>query len=204
MAWVRGLMRRSARHVVPTIAAMLLAVLPAMADETAAFLKIPVGARPAAMGGAYTAIANDVNAIAWNQAGLAGLAKRELGVTHAELAADTRYDFLGYAQPTAYGTFGLSAVRLSQGALEGRDASGRPTGDFNAADTGVSLAFASRLSGNMRLGAAVKYLQSSIADASGQTFALDAGGMYALERVGPGVPLLGLAVPPLEMRRTRQ
>ncbi len=176
------------------IAALLVLPLKASAEETAAFLKIGVGARPAAMGGAYTAVADDVNAIAWNPAGLSGLNKREVGAMHAALAVDTRYDFLGYAQPTAHGTLALSAARLSQGALEGRDDSGKPTGSFNAADTAVSVAFASRLESSARLGGAVKYLHSGIADASGRTFALDAGGMYALDRLGPGTPLLGLAL----------
>ncbi|MBI5244034.1 MAG: UPF0164 family protein, partial [Elusimicrobia bacterium] len=44
----------------------------------AAFLKIGTGARAEAMGGAYTAIADDVNALYYNPGGLAALKKSEL------------------------------------------------------------------------------------------------------------------------------
>jgi hypothetical protein len=59
----------------------------------------------------------------------------------------------------------------------------------------VSLGFASRMSHDFRLGTNLKYIRSSIANASAQSFALDLGGQYALAGVGgPGLPLLGLAV----------
>jgi hypothetical protein len=35
------------------------------------FMRIGVGARPVGMGGAYTAVADDANALFWNPAGLA-------------------------------------------------------------------------------------------------------------------------------------
>jgi long-subunit fatty acid transport protein len=147
------------------------------------------------MGGAYTAIADDVNAMAWNPAGLAVMGKRELGAMHAELAQQTRYDFVGYAQPSKYGTFAAGAVYLGHGSIEGRDANGAPTGSYGASDQAVSLGFASRMSSDFRLGTNVKYIRSSIANASAQSFALDLGGQYALTGVGgPGLPLLGLAV----------
>ncbi len=167
----------------------------ARAEETAAFLKIGVGARALGMGGAYTAIARDVNAIAWNPAGLSYLPNRGLGVTHAELTANTRYDFLGYAHPTQYGTFAAAGAYLSQGAIEGRDAQGRPIGKFQAADSAISMGYALKLSGGMRLGGNVKYIKSSIADVSAQSYALDFGSQYEIQGMrGPGVPMVGLAV----------
>ena len=39
-------------------------------QEGAAFLKLGVGARAVGMGGAYTAIADDVNSMGWNPAGI--------------------------------------------------------------------------------------------------------------------------------------
>lgn len=178
------------------IALLLLPGLAAEAgaQESASFLKIGAGARALGMGGAYTAIADDVNAMYWNPGGLGGLSKRELGATHAELVANTRYDFLGYAQPTKYGLLGAGAVYLSQGSLEGRDASGKPTGGFSASDAALSLSYAARLAPGASLGASVKYIQSSIAEASARSYALDLGGIYQLARLGPGIPRLGVAV----------
>lgn len=173
-----------------------LLVLPASswAGETAAFLKLGVGARSLGMGGTYTAITDDVTALSWNPAGLSGLSKRELGAMHAELTTQTRYDFLGYAQPTKSGAFGAGAAYLSHGSIEGRDASGKPTGGFSASDAAVNFGYARKLGYSSRLGISVKFIKSSIADASAQTFAVDIGGMWELAQRGPGVPQIGLAV----------
>ena len=82
----------------------------AEAASGASFLKIGVGARAVGLASAYTALADDVTALHWNPAGLSRLGSKQLAATHAELYADTRYDFFGYAHPTAKGTFGVSAV----------------------------------------------------------------------------------------------
>lgn len=42
-----------------------------LSNLTAAFVDIGIGARPLALGGAYSAVASDVNAVFWNPAGLA-------------------------------------------------------------------------------------------------------------------------------------
>lgn len=176
------------------LALLLALAAPARAAETAAFLKIGVGARAVSLGGAYTAVADDANAISWNPAGLSLVRKKELGATHADLALDTRYDFLGYAQPTRLGTFAAGAGYLSQGAIPGRDASGQPTGSFTAADSVLNLGYATRPC-DLRLGGNVKIIQSRIANVSAAGFAVDVGLQKDLfDIAGPGVPVLGLAV----------
>ena len=95
----------------------------AHAAETAAFLKISLGARPFAMGEAFTAVADDLNALAFNPAGLAQIGAREAAFMHAELFADMRYDFIGYAHPMRrLGTVSFGFARLGHGAIEGREA----------------------------------------------------------------------------------
>ena len=176
-------------------------------DTGAAFLKIGVGARPIAMGNAFTAVADDINAIAWNPAGLSLLGQKEVGATHAEMFADTRYDFVGYAQPlkakdgTDYGTAGFGVQYLTQGAIDGRDANRQATGGFTASDMAVNLAYSRGLGGGLRLGANAKYLSSTIANASARSFAADFGAMArtplaglslgaAVQNVGPGMRFL--------------
>ncbi len=172
--------RTRARPARPLLAALLLCSLAAVAsaEESAAFLKIPVGARPVAMGSAFTAVADDINALSWNPAGLASLERRQFGATHAELFAGTRYDFLGLAMPTKTGAWGVSANLLTQGAIEGRDAAGRPSGSFTATDRAVGVGYAFRARDAVSLGAGVKYIDSQIAEASAGAFALDLGGLY--------------------------
>lgn len=70
-----------------------------------AFDELAVGARPTSMGGAFTALADDMHALYYNPAGLADLARPELGVYYARLfpslSDQTRsaQAFLGGASP---------------------------------------------------------------------------------------------------------
>lgn len=174
----------------------------------AAFLKIGVGARPIAMGNAFTAVADDINAISWNPAGLARIGSREVGATHAELFADTRYEYVAYAHPlsnrsggSSYGTLGLGILHLSQGTIQGRDASRRPTAGFSGSDTALSLAFGRAIGGSASLGSGLKYLSSSIGGESAHSVALDLGATYrprvrglalgaSLQNLGPGLAFI--------------
>jgi len=176
------------------IFSLLLSNVNLYAGETASFLKIGVGARPIAMGSAFTAIADDINAIAWNPAGLASLKRAEFGAMHAQMYANTRYDFLGFAYPTALGTWALGANFLSQGSLDGRDANGRKSGSFDASDTAISAAYAHRFTLSTKFGATIKYIKSNIADSAATAFAIDLGGMYDLKRMTGRPMTLGFSI----------
>ncbi len=176
------------------VLALLLLPVFASSQESATFLKIGVGARALGMGGAYTAVADDVSAVAWNPAGLSAIASREFGFMHAETLGSTRYQFLGYAQPTRVGTLAAGLRRLGQGAIEGRDSMGRPNGSFVAHDTSIDLAYGLRLSERFRMGTGIRYVTSRIAEASANGYGIDLGGLYRAGRWGPGDVQLGIAV----------
>jgi hypothetical protein len=172
---------------------LLLAAQASWAAETASFLDIGVGARGLGMGGAYTALADDANAIYWNPAGLAQLDKREFTASHAELFESTRHDFLAYAHPTSRGTFAAGLTYLSQGRIDGRDSLGRQTAGYGASDAAVSAGYARKLD-FAEVGAAFKYLRSHIGSAEAQSFAVDFGVRRELDGIGPGKLALGAAL----------
>ena len=59
-----------------------------------------VGSRPLSMGGAFTAVADDANAITWNPAGLPGLRRTEFTSTYADLyAMGITQSYLGFVSP---------------------------------------------------------------------------------------------------------
>lgn len=166
-------------------------LLIAAVNAGAAFLKIDTGARPTAMGGAYTALADDVNALYYNPGGLAHLKRREVGATHAQWLGNTTFDFLGYAMPTKYGSFGLGVTRLGLGDIKNRDANRNVSGSFQASDTAYTLGYSRSVARWTGLGANLKYLQSRIGQYSASAVAFDLG---VHQRI-PGRPLsLGFSV----------
>jgi hypothetical protein len=65
----------------------------------AEFLTIPVGPRGVAMGGAFRAVADDINSIYWNPAGLGFLSRPEVLLTVIERPLDIRYSYGAVAVP---------------------------------------------------------------------------------------------------------
>lgn len=179
------------RTMLPAL--LLLLAGAARGAETAAFLDIGVGARGIGMGGAFTALADDSTAVYWNPAGLARLEKREVSVSHAELGLGTREDFLAYAHPTKHGTIAAAMTYLSQGAIGGRDAAGRPTGDYQASDSAFAGAYGLKTE-FADLGVSVKYLRSHIASSEAQGVSADFGARRAFDGAGPGKLIVGAAL----------
>lgn len=153
----------------------------AAVNSGAAFLKIGTGARPAAMGNAFTAVADDVDALYYNPGGLAFLDYREMGMTHADYLLDTTFDFAGFAQPTRSGTFGLAITRLAAGTQQSYDANRNATGGFEASDTAYAFSYSRFLKprlfhdGRTGFGGNLKLLRSTIGQYSAQTVAVDLG-----------------------------
>lgn len=153
----------------------------ALADEGASFLAIPQGARAVGLGNAFVTQA-DPTALWHNAAGLSPLGSRHVTATHTELYADTRVDLLGYVQPLkGLGTVGLGAIHLSQGAIEGRDPSGRMSGNFTASDLSLGLVYAKAIGALTHLGLGIKFIRQNLADSSAAGFALDLGALYHLK-----------------------
>ncbi|GAG30317.1 unnamed protein product, partial [marine sediment metagenome] len=128
----------------------------------AEMLTIGIGARPVAMGSAYTASANDINSIHWNPAGLSLMKKREIGATHAEWLLDTKYDFIGLGLPMKNAVLGFGLVRLDHGTFQGRGLDRQSMGSFDAYDQALSIAAGCRLNNGLRIGGGLKYFQSQI------------------------------------------
>ena len=64
----------------------------------AAFLKVEGGSRPAGLGGAFAGLANDINTIFWNPAGLTAIHDRELTAMQHFSFAEISNQTIGYAQ----------------------------------------------------------------------------------------------------------
>ncbi|MBI3553129.1 MAG: PorV/PorQ family protein [Elusimicrobia bacterium] len=65
----------------------------------APLFKLTLGARPAAMGGAYVAAADDFNASVWNPGGLAFVPRPAVALSHASLYQGISFDHIAAAAP---------------------------------------------------------------------------------------------------------
>ncbi|MFH1562549.1 MAG: PorV/PorQ family protein [Nitrospirota bacterium] len=183
---------------------LCLMVIPEGASGSgAAFLKMDVGARPAGLGGAYTALADDVTAIYWNPAGLAQLDQTELNFMHNEWFAGIKYEFLGAAYPVENLTFATSLTYLYMDDIKEvlkKDTEGNYNGRywetgkvFTAEDMALSLAFAQAVEENLFIGANFKYINESIENETASGFAMDLGVIYKPQnRLGFGFVISNL------------
>lgn len=163
-------------------------VIPEMSSGAgAAFLKMDVGARAVGLGGAYTALADDVTAIYWNPAGLAQLDQIELNFMHNQWFSGINYEFLGAAYPVENLTFATSFTYLYMNEIKEvlNDTQGQGNGRywetgkvFSAEDMALSLAFAQAIEKNFFMGVNFKYINENIENESASGFALDLGVIY--------------------------
>lgn len=152
----------------------------------AQFLKIGPGARVDSLGGAFSAIANDVTTIYWNPAGLSQLEKLSFSDTHTIWFADVRYNYLACAIPIEQvGTLGASVTFLNVPNTEITTLA-QPDGTglwYSAWDTAVSLAYARQLyheesGANLSIGINTKYIHQQIHRESANGVAIDVGTLY--------------------------
>ena len=82
------------------------------------FLLVNTGARPDALGGAFSAVADDVNTLTYNPAGLANIRLPEAGYGRYDFVAGIHYDFVGLASPLGdYGVLGFGYVGMGTDAF---------------------------------------------------------------------------------------
>ena len=109
----------------------------------AAFLKIEGGSRPVGMGGAFAGLANDVNTIFWNPAGLTAVHDQELTAMQHFSFADINNQSIGYAQRVNGFVWGASflgsftEIERRQGPTEDPDS----TVTVGGFATGLSIAY---------------------------------------------------------------
>jgi hypothetical protein len=131
------------------IAWLLASAVPAAAIQTdvgtaaAEFLQIGAGARSLGMGEAYTAVADGPDAVYWNPAGLAQMARPEATYALTELPAGITHNFFAFAEPSAllHGTLALAVTSLSQNSIALVNASNQTQGTFSPHSEVYALAY---------------------------------------------------------------
>jgi len=165
----------------------------------AAFLKLSAGARQAAMGDAFSGVADDVYALYFNPAGLAFLKGVEAGAMHNSHFQDISHSYGVLAVPllswvetrrqrNALGTAAFSLTSLSVRDIQRRGLieTDAPTGTFEAQDLAYTLGYGFPLSGRLGVGGALKIVDQDIDSLGSRTLSTDAGLLYRGPRFSAG------------------
>lgn len=149
------------------------------------FLKVGVGARGLAMGGAFSALADDANAVNWNPAGFSAVKERNITASYNSLFLDQSQGFLGYAHPLKDGksvlAIGMNSIVVSD--IEKR-ATDSDTADsaFDNTNRAYSVSYArADIAGGLSFGASLKYITEKLDSFSESAGALDLGVTYKPE-----------------------
>lgn len=148
------------------------------------FLQISPISRAVGLGGAYTAIGDDIGAIYYNPGGLAGMLTSEMNITYQSLYQGINYEFiafgypLGESLPNIGGTLALSVGLLQPGSLPRTDDTGvtvNGTATFTSADQIFSLAYAHAIGPYVQLGVCVNYIYQQIDSSYDSLYDVNAG-----------------------------
>lgn len=146
------------------------------AGQPGAFLRFGAGARALALGGAFSAIADDPSAGYWNAAGLSQLNRIHFSATHYRMALDRTHNFIGGALPlSSASTIGLSWIGLGVSGIEARTGnSAQPDYIFSNNHNALLLSFAQKINPYLSLGLNIKGLYQKLASIDAYGLGFDA------------------------------
>jgi hypothetical protein len=147
--------------------------------EGAAFLDIPIGGAPSAMGSAYSALATDAYAPVLNPAGLGFVESTQFAGHHISYLETSSYDFASLVHPLKAGrSFGASLQYLGTGDITRRDTTGAATGDFSSHYSAASFGYGQTLTEKLSLGVTGRWINGKIDNVSANSYAGDIGALY--------------------------
>jgi hypothetical protein len=143
------------------------------------FLLLGAGARGAALGGSYAALANDVDAMYWNPAGLALMERAGVALSTYTYVADTRYNWAGIAFPFGGGAHAIGIQAGNYGFSDQPVYTlDDPEGDgttYSVTSTFIGVTYARNFSDRFSAGITGKVITDQLGETSAGTFAFDFG-----------------------------
>lgn len=140
------------------------------------YLLYGAGARSLAMGGAFTAVADDASAEYWNPAALAFLDEYQFQTMYAPLTLGTKLYDMSFVAPLGprWGGIGVSDYLLRSDGFQGRDDLNFVSGsDGEVSQNAFSLAYGKSFHDFWSVGARLRFLQQKVLSDSGSAWAGD-------------------------------
>ncbi|MFH1075126.1 MAG: PorV/PorQ family protein [Candidatus Firestonebacteria bacterium] len=148
-------------------------------------LRIDVGAKPIGMGGAFTGLANNADAIYYNPAGLVQVEELELSLMHSEYIVDTHCEYVAAALPFKNMAFGLNTVFVWN-SFEKLDDVKFPLGAILVYSSATTFSWAltplPKAMPELSLGINAKYTYMSLDDFFQSAVFFDLGVLYIFEK----------------------
>ena len=147
------------------------------------FLQVPIGARPAALGGAYLALSNDGAGALYNPAGLTAIVRPMLATSYRLMKFGRKLGYATAILPTrGNSVLGLHWLYGGSGSVERRNYDGDLLGDEISMDShAFSIIFAKRFENLFSVGLKMNYLHSQFAEMTAYSVGIDAGLMIYLD-----------------------
>lgn len=146
-------------------------------NHLAAWMRMGLGARALAMGGAGSASVDNVTASYWNPAALARMNNIEVDFMAAEnMGADRRFYFGALGMKFKYGSVALYWINAGVTDIAGYDETGTYTGDFDNTESAYGLSYATP-PWKVKFGFSAKVYNSEMED-SESGFGLDVGMLW--------------------------
>ncbi len=163
------------------------------------FLRLGVGARALALGGAVAALSEGPEAIYWNPAGTVNSERVEIAYSYTQVFEDTdiTHQFAGMTIPLLGGAVGLAVTALSSGEMTRTTIDFPDGGDpqfgrsFEYTGSVFHLTYAKFLTDRLTAGIGGKFISEGIDDARANFLAIDAGVIF---RTGLFGTSLGAAI----------
>lgn len=146
------------------------------------FLRLDANARAVGLGGAYTALASDSNALLYNPAGLARVRASEATFMHNQYAQGVGQQYIGVALKRGLG-FQFNYASLGD---VPRTTISNPNGTgsrLNVSDASLGAGYGRALTPDLAVGGGLKYLSESLGDVTANGYAADLGGLYRMPDV---------------------
>jgi hypothetical protein len=194
-------------YIISLIALLLLALCATSADaqnlkagiNSAAFLKVGVGARQVALGSAVTSLNGDVTNMFWNPAGVAlNDQTAQVSFTHNNWIGGLAQEaFAASYNLTDVGTLGLGFMSFgingipadrdngySDPALQSQVIDQMTTATYDYQDLLIQATYSRYITDHLTLGASAKYISEKIDDQSASAFGFDLGAIYNIGTMG--------------------
>jgi len=157
---------------------------PNLGSAAAQFLKIPVGARSAGLGGAMTGMSNDATALFWNPAGIAQPHAQSFHFSYVPWMTYFDITAIGYTiRLQDQGTLGFHAVTLGMEKMEiTTELKPEGTGQyFDSQDIVLGVSYARNLTDRFSMGFTSKYVYQRIWNETASGIAFDVGTHYTID-----------------------